>query len=111
MISSCGCFALELFAFCWLGSKVLDEVIPQKLFYFHHNSNRLQNDRLQEAIYDLPWYDYTPSERRLLRFMIQFTATQQVGFSAHKYLYCNIETFGMLISKVYSALAFLQNFV
>lgn len=79
MVGSCGTFALELFIKSWLGTKVFDE-----------------NDRLQMALYDLPWYQFTPYERKLLLFMIQFTSTQKVGFSAHNYIYCNVETFGMV---------------
>lgn len=115
MLFSCGTFVLELFLTSWLGTKVLDA-----------------NDRLQMALYDLPWYDFAAYERRLLLLMVQFTSTQRVGFSAHNYIFCSVETFGMvrmekelcrsvldfgffrvsqLMAKVYSALAFLQNFV
>lgn len=96
MLSSCGCFAAELFVFCWLGTRVLDE-----------------QRRVHEAFYALPWTAYTRRERRLLQFVWQFTTgARATGFSAaNGYVPVNIETFGMLMAKVYSALAFLQNFI
>lgn len=56
----------------------------------------LQNTRLQDTLYDLPWTAYSVPERRMILFMLLFTSTQKIGFSAHKYIYCNIETFGMV---------------
>lgn len=55
-----------------------------------------QNLRFQDTLFELPWIEYALPTQRQMYFMIHFTLTQRVGFSAHKYVYCDIQTFGMV---------------
>lgn len=74
------CFAFALLLFCYTGSMVLDQAY-----------------NLQQQAYNINWYDYTTSEKKMLVLLMARTL-RPCGFSALGYYYCNNAIFTSVIS-------------